>query len=137
MLMPEIRKLLFKLLTRANGFFKLESEFRLQIVRSLCARGRACAFESLLELFDFASESAALGTPLVPSFFELILEIVLKFFLISEPLFVLRLHLLNELLGRGFGPGDRIQIDGFVFPLELAGPIFADSKPAGLAALRN
>ena len=136
MLMPEIRKLLFKLLTRANGFFKLESEFRLQIFRSLCARGRACAFESLLELFDFASESAALGTPLVPSFFELIFEIVLKFFLISKPLFVLRLHLLNELLGRGFGPGNGIQIDGFVFPLELGAAHFCAFEAGGFSGLQ-
>ena len=128
--------MLFELLTRANGFVKLEADFRLQIFGSLYPRGRSSAFESLLQFFDFSSKIAALGPPLVAGPLELVFEIILDFFLISKPLFVLRLHLLNELLGRGFGPGNGIQIDGFVFPLELGAAHFCAFEAGGFSGLQ-
>ena len=62
---------------------------------------------------------AALGPPLVAGPLELVFEIILDFFLISKPLFVLCLNLLNKLLSCAFGPGNRIEIHGFIFAFEL------------------
>src|ERR1051326_6549074 len=83
-------------------------------------RALAGAFDSFLELLDFTVQIPAFGSPLLTGNIEILFELLPQLPGILELLFVLRLDLLDQLLGGGFRPSNSVQVDQLIFAFQLS-----------------
>ena len=123
------------MLTGTDGLCKLESNFRLQIFGSLRLRRLPRLLDILFEVLDLDIEVAALRPPLIAGGLEVFFELLLLFPQVLQLQFVLRLDLLDQLLGRAFGPRDRIKIDRLVLALEFCATHPRAFEPRGFCRI--